>query len=242
MRGITRYVDELLRSRRPRRFRASGEDARLARAAVTLRAARPGGAARDEFVTALHKRLAAELDPPGPASTVRRRRAFLRSAAIAAGAAVGGGIDHQVTARTRPGTAPAAAMLTPSHGTWKTLASSADLPEGAVRPFTVGALTGFVERSGGTLRAVSGICTHQGCRLTLGAPAARLVCPCHGATFALDGSVLSHHFTAPLAPLSLLAVREADGVIQVYAPLSHLPSPGPGPGSASSSHTGGSRR
>jgi Rieske Fe-S protein len=32
-----------------------------------------------------------------------------------------------------------------------------------VRPFTAGAVSGFVERVDGQLRAVSGICTHQGC-------------------------------------------------------------------------------
>ena len=68
MRGISRYVDDLIRSRRPRRFPASDEDVGVARTAITLRAARPGsGAPRDEFVTALHQRLAAELDPQAPA-------------------------------------------------------------------------------------------------------------------------------------------------------------------------------
>ena len=223
MRGITRYVEDLIRSRRPRRFRASEEEASLVRAAITLRAARPGGAARDEFVTALHKRLAAELDPPSPTPAASRRRTFLRVAAITtSAAAAGAAIDHEVTSRTQSEAPATATTLTPSHGTWSTVAVSADLPDGTVRPFTAGSVTGFIERSGGRLRAVSGICTHQGCRLNLSSATARLLCPCHGATFALDGTVLTHPSPIPLTPLPHLEVRETDGEIQVYAPTSLL--------------------
>jgi cytochrome b6-f complex iron-sulfur subunit len=218
MRGITRYIEDLVRSRRPRRFGADEEDASLARTAIALRAARPGsGTARDEFVLALHRRLAAELDPPAPSKSGSRRRAFLRAATVAGGAAAAGaGIDHVLTART---TAPAPpATLAPDHGSWQTVATSAELPDGAVRAFTVGAVTGYVERAGGRLRAVSGICTHQGCRLALAARSARLVCPCHGATFALDGTVLTHRLPVTLTALPRLAVRETHGAVQVYAP------------------------
>jgi len=222
MRGINRYVESLISSRRPRRFRASEDDASLARTAVTLRAARPGsGEPDEEFVTALHKKLAAELDPPAPGQAAGARRTFLRAAAatgtVAAAGAAGAGIDHALGARTA-----APDTITPSHGIWHTVAASTDLPDGAVRPFTAGALTGFVERAGGQLRAVSGICTHQGCRLALSGRPAHLVCPCHGATFALDGVVLTHKFPVPLATLPQIEVRETDSVVQVYAPTSDL--------------------
>jgi cytochrome b6-f complex iron-sulfur subunit len=227
MGGIGRYVEDLLRSRRPRRFRAGPDDAAMARAAVTLRAARPGsGAPREEFVPQLHRRLAAELGPPLPSRPVSRRRMILRTAGVAAGAAAAGaGIDHVVTTRSPlPGSAAEADALTPASGTWLTVASSADLPDGAVRQFTAGAVTGFVQRVGGRPHGVSGVCTHQGCRLALAPHPARLVCPCHGATFALDGSVLSHQFPVALAPLPRLPVREVDGDVQVYAAV---PEPGP---------------
>ena len=224
MRGLTRYIEDLIRSRRPRRFKASEDDAAMVRAAVTLRAARPGsGEPTDEFVTALHKKLAAELDPPPPRRAAAGRRTFLRAAAVAGGSAAavaaGAGIDHVVSSRTAPRSAPAAeGTLTPSHGTWLTVAYSADLPNGTVRPFTVSAVTGFIERTDGQLRAVSGICTHQGCRLTFAARSARLVCPCHGATFALDGTVLTHKLPVPLEALPRIEVREVSGAVQVYAP------------------------
>ena len=221
MRGINRYIEDLISSRRPRRFRAGQDDAELARTAITLRAGRPGsGEPAEEFVTALHKKLAAELDAPPAGRVVSERRTFLRVAtatgAIAAAGAAGAGIDHALISA---GQAPApSGTLMPSHGTWVTVAASTDLTDGAVRPFTAGAITGFVHRTDGQLRAVSGICTHQGCRLTLAARPARLACPCHGATFTLDGVVLSHKFPVPLAALPQIGVREADGSVQVYAP------------------------
>jgi nitrite reductase/ring-hydroxylating ferredoxin subunit len=113
-----------------------------------------------------------------------------------------------------------APTLSPDHGSWLTVTSSGDVAEGSVRAFTAGAVTGFVRRAGGRLQAVSGVCTHQGCRLDLAAGAAQLVCPCHGARFGLDGAVLNHRLNVPLTTLPRLAVREADGFVQVYVSLS----------------------
>jgi nitrite reductase/ring-hydroxylating ferredoxin subunit len=228
VRSLPRYIEDLIRSRRPRRFKASEDDAAMVRAAITLRAARQGsGEPTDEFVAALHKKLTAELEPPPARRTAAARRTFLRAAATAGGAvaavAAGAAIDHTVTSRTAPGPAPATgSTLTPSHGTWLTVAHSSDLPNGAVRPFTVSAVTGFIERADGQLRAVSGICTHQGCRLAFAARSARLVCPCHGATFALDGTVLAHKLPVPLEALPRIEVREVGGGVQVFAPLTDL--------------------
>jgi cytochrome b6-f complex iron-sulfur subunit len=225
MRGITRYVEDLLRARRPRGFRAGQDEAALARTAITLRSARPGsGAPTEEFVTSLHKRLAAELEDtsPGQAAQAPPRRAFMRTASVAAGAAgaaaTGAGLEHLLTA---PGTAPApqaGATITPDRGSWQAVLASADLPDGGVQPFSLSTLTGFVERTGGRLRAVSGICTHQGCRLILAESATELDCPCHGAVFAVDGTVLRHRLSVRLTALPQIAVRESAGVVQVYAP------------------------
>jgi cytochrome b6-f complex iron-sulfur subunit len=219
VRGITRYIEDLLRSRRPRAFRAGPDEAALARTAITLRSARPGsGAPTEEFVTELHKRLAAELEAAGPGrdAPARPRRAVMRAAGVAAGAAVAGaGIDHLLTGSPA---APAQATIHPDQGSWQPVLASADLPAGAVHPFTLSTLIGFVERSGrGELRAVSGVCTHLGCRLVL-AGAAELACPCHGATFALDGAVLRHRLSVQLSALPMIAVREIGGVVQVFAP------------------------
>jgi cytochrome b6-f complex iron-sulfur subunit len=223
MRGITRYIEDLVRSRRPRRFRASEEDAGIARTAITLRTARLGsGEPAEEFVTALHKKLAAEIDPPVVHRAGGARRTFLRTVTVAGvtvagAAAAGAGIDHVLTSGAPSGPI-AAGTLMPSQGIWLTVATSADLSEGRVRAFTADALTGFIQRVNGQLRAVSGICSHQGCRLNLIGRPAQLLCPCHGATFALDGAVLTHKFPFPLAALPRIEVREVNGAVQVYAP------------------------
>jgi nitrite reductase/ring-hydroxylating ferredoxin subunit len=221
MRSLIHFVEDLLRSRRPRGFAATKEDAELARAAITLRAARPGsGAPREEFITELRGRLAAELGPTAPPRSGHRRRAFMRAAALAAGAAAAGaGIEEAVAGNlTGAGPSQHGGIITPSHGSWQTVMASADLPDGAVRSFSVDGVPGFVERTGGKLRAVSGICTHQGCQLRLASSPARFVCPCHDAQFALDGAVIFHRLNVALTALPRLAVRESGGFIQVYAP------------------------
>src|SRR5262249_26346824 len=109
-RGARRFVADLLRGRRPRPFRAKDSDVAELRAAITLRTARPGEAVpREEFVTDLRERLAAELSEQGDGARVssarsavnsRRRRLVQAGSIAAAAAAVGAVVDHTVTARS----------------------------------------------------------------------------------------------------------------------------------------------
>jgi cytochrome b6-f complex iron-sulfur subunit len=178
------------------------------------------GAPREEFIAGLRGLLAAELEPAGPPRAGHRRRTFLAAGTLAAGAAAAGAaIDHAVAGHpSGPGPSQQGGAITFTGGSWRTIAAGADLPDGAVRSFSVNGVTGFVERAGGRLRAVSGICTHQGCRLVFTAGPARLICPCHGAQFATDGAVIWHRPGVTLTALPRLAVREAGGLVQVYAP------------------------
>ena len=221
MRGINRYIEDLLHEDRPRDFRAGPDEATLARTAITLRSARPGsGAPTKDFVLGLHKRLASELDGtrPEPHVAGRPRRAFMRAASAAAAVATGTVLGRLFTARNAATPLQSGGAMIPDEGSWQVVLASADLPEGTVRPFALSTLTGFVQRAGGQLRAVSGICTHQGCRLSLAEPPTQLDCPCHGAVFALDGAVLSHRLTVQLTALPQISVRESGGVVQVRAP------------------------
>src|SRR5258705_7193600 len=94
--GLRRYVDDLLGGRRPKPYRPDDFEAAQIRAAIDLRAARPGAdAPRQEFLTDLHRRLAAlmEGDQP-PAAKVswlgasrRQMMVGLSAAPPAAGAA-----------------------------------------------------------------------------------------------------------------------------------------------------------
>jgi nitrite reductase/ring-hydroxylating ferredoxin subunit len=224
IRDMRRFVDDLLHQRRGRRTTIDPEHDAELRTAILLRAARPGaGAPREEFVTALHDRLAHALSPePVPVPLARRRRFVQLTATAAASVAVGVGLDRILTGRSAapvPGAAGTAGpALSPEHGVWRTVAVSADLPEGAVLRFDLGVITGFVRRTRGEVAAVSGACTHLSCQLTLDAPGGRLNCPCHGASFAVNGVVLQHRLPIPLAPLPTIGTREVDGVVQVFAP------------------------
>ena len=224
MRGVRRFVDDLLSRRRTKPFAADEADESQIRTAITLRAAGPDDGPSDEFVNSLRERLRTELDDDTPPvrelhGSSRRRFVVSIAAASAASVAVGvagekalGGSREAVTAD------PAEQTVTPDNGEWRGIVAAKDLPDGAVRPFDVGSIVGFVHRSGDQLNAVSGVCTHLGCKLALDGPTRQLNCPCHNAAFGVDGAVLHHRLPVALPPLPRLNVRESDGVVQVFVP------------------------
>jgi cytochrome b6-f complex iron-sulfur subunit len=221
--GARRFVTRLLRQRRPGKLHVDpAQDSEL-RTAILLRSARMGAdSVREDFVSSLHQRLAAELDdPPAPVPMPRRGMIVRLGATVAASVAAGVGLDRLLSSRKQepvPGTPTQQQELTPDNGMWTTVAASRDLPEGSSVQFDLGTITGFVSRTKDKVWAVSGICTHLGCRLNLDAPARTLNCPCHGATFAVTGAVVQHRLPAPIPPLPRIEAREVDGAIQVFAP------------------------
>jgi Rieske Fe-S protein len=229
--GARRFVENLLRQRRLGRPRVDpSTDAEL-RTAILLRSARVGAdSIHEEFVSSLHQRLAAELDEtPAPVPLARRKVIVRLGVTAAASAAVGAGLDQVLAPRgtKAPATTtqepviaapPPEQELTPDNGVWTTVAAAVDLPEGSAIQFDLGTITGFVSRTDAEVWAVSGICTHLGCRLNLDAPAKMLNCPCHGASFSVTGAVLRHRLKVALSPLPRIQAREIDGAIQVLAP------------------------
>ncbi len=228
---LRRFVDGLLRGRRAQPFDASAEDAAQLRAAIILRSGRLGSAApSEEFLSGLHGRLASEFDDTSTGGSAARgsgdsRRRFLQGASAAAAALVLGVVgDHLVSQHSGPqnGSAgdgnagPVDLTLSPTVGVWRTVAASAELPQGGVRAFDVGHVNGFVHRDNGQIGAVSGTCTHQGCHLVLDAASRRLDCPCHNAAFAVTGELLRHQLRVAPRPLPQIQVREVGGTIQVY--------------------------
>lgn len=226
-RPIDRYVESLLRRRRPAGLAPTEDDLAVARAAIDLAAAASEGQRpREAFVEDLRRRIAEQQEAPQPADAlpeahrIRGRRRFLTATALTAtGVVAGVAVDQGLAGPASPALATPDPELTPDIGSWQTVAADADLPEGAVLPFELGAVTGFVRRVSGRVQAVSGICTHQGCRLHLDAPGGRFACPCHGATFSLAGAPLTRpHGNSPLPALPRLPVRIEGGHVQVYAP------------------------
>lgn len=249
---VDRYVDRLLRRRRPKPFAPTQDELAVMRTAIDLMAAAPeADGPRPAFVDGLRGRLAereraeegAQADRPAWRATARRR--FLAAGALTAtGAAAGataamtaqrllvtaGGDGHagqggqtmqtEQSGQSGQSGPQSPGELTPTAGVWRDVTASADLVEGDVRPFDLGAVNGFVRRVSGRVQAVSGICTHQGCRLDLASARDRLLCPCHGASFSVSGANLTHPRQAggPLPALPRLPVRERNGRIQIYAP------------------------
>jgi Rieske Fe-S protein len=229
-RGVRKYVDDLLAGRRPESFPADDFEAAQIRTAIELRAARPGAdEPRPEFVGDLKNRIAQQLSQEqpddstparhGPSAT--RRQVIVGTAAAATAAVAAVSIDHVVTGRSVPTDSQEAggSELVPNDGAWLPVAKSAELSEGSVLPFDLGTVSGFVRRAaGGRVEAVSGVCTHQGCKLWFDDSADSLRCPCHVTSFSPAGQVLTHQLPIAPKPLPHFDVREHDGIIEVLAP------------------------
>jgi nitrite reductase/ring-hydroxylating ferredoxin subunit len=228
-----RYVDRLLRRRRPKPFAPTEDDVAVLATAIDLMVAGPDADdPSPAFVERLRGRLAertqAEQEAETPLPTWRtaaRRRVLTAGAMAAAGMAAGvvtGVTGDQLAAHGGDGRQPhdAEPSIVPAHGVWQAVADSKELAEGAVLAFDAGAFNGYLRRVSGRVQAVSGTCTHQGCRLDLTPARDQLACPCHGATFTLAGENLTHPLKTGdrLPALPRLAVREQDGTIQIYAP------------------------
>ncbi|MDP7736825.1 Rieske (2Fe-2S) protein [Mycobacterium paragordonae] len=226
-RGLRRYVDDLLRGRRPRPFQPDDFEAAQIRTAIELRAAGADGAAdggagkpAPEFLDNLQARLAEQMagTQPMPKDNTTRRQVIVGTSAAAAAAVGAVAVDRLVIGGPTAEAPAVAGQLTPSDGRWMRVAASSDVPEGVMHPFDLGSINGFVRRVQGKPEAVSGVCTHQGCRLWFDAPDDRLRCPCHSTSFAPSGQVLTHQLPIAPKPLPTLMVRESDGVIEVFAP------------------------
>jgi nitrite reductase/ring-hydroxylating ferredoxin subunit len=222
-------VDALLADRAPQ-WRSVDADAETLRMAIALAAARPGAAVVGvRFVADLRRRLTQQLDNADcrESHPALGRRRLLKVVGVAAAAAVGGGVVDRVGSSTPRRVADKNNVA--DDGAWQIVATSSELDDLGVVRFATPATVGFLARSGGVLRAVSGVCTHQGCLLEYREGDQELVCPCHRATFALTGDVHAHDVAGLLPPLPQLPVRERAGRIEVYLATTTEGAPKPKP-------------
>jgi cytochrome b6-f complex iron-sulfur subunit len=226
-RTVRRFVEGLLRGQRTERARPDDFEARQMKTAIELRAARLGSdSPREEFVTGLHRRLASAMgvsqpaDKPGWAPNGTRRQVIFGTSIAAASAAAGIVVDRTLLRATDTprATPPSQGVVEPNTGAWQPVGASADVPDGGTLAFDLGTVRGFVHRVDTRLEAISGICTHQGCKLWLDAPEGRLRCPCHTTSFSLAGRPITHQLPIAPPPLPRLQVREINGVVEVFAP------------------------
>jgi nitrite reductase/ring-hydroxylating ferredoxin subunit len=214
-RRISRFVDALLRNRRPRRFRASPDELAAMRAAASLRAVRPGADLPDPaFVDRLGQRLRHELAGEPDRGSLSRRRLLLTAGTAAAAAVAGGAAGMAAERRLAAGPA-GPRELVPAGAAWTPVMAAAGVPDGSAARFSTGAIEGFVVNLGGRYQALSAVCTHLGCILQQ-AGAGTLRCPCHRTAFGLDGSVRFHQLPQAPASLPLLRTRVRDGHVEVF--------------------------
>jgi cytochrome b6-f complex iron-sulfur subunit len=98
-------------------------------------------------------------------------------------------------------------------GLWYDVAAASEVPAGAVRRFSAGGIDGFLVNNGGSVYAVSAICTHMGCHIRWNAAHWRFDCMCHNASFGHRGEVLGGR---PLSDLPPIQTRLHNGRILVW--------------------------
>ncbi len=197
----------------------SGDEAEMARTAAELAAAAsvaqtgPRGADPDPaFVEQLRLRMRhadqaiASLRVPPPVRSMAlsepsqapfdltrvriSRRALLQGGA---GAAVGlaAGALGLAALRPSPTQVPLGGdtPLVQGEGFWQGVATLASVPPGSAIRFSTASFAGYVVNDGGQIRALSSVCTHMGCTLYFRPDWKDLRCPCHGASFNLEGEL-----------------------------------------------------
>ena len=208
---FNRAIESLLSDHSPRREAAhlEGEEQAMLRMAQRLRGSRSQAPSR-RFVERLHDQVLP------PASRVSRRAAFLSGlGALAAGVLAGIGLDRLAAGASTEHDA----LVEQGRGRWIHVANEVEVLHGVIRPFTAGAVQGFLINRDGHYRALSRICTHMGCALTFDRADQSFACPCHGAAFALNGVQRfgPHLYRDVLPALPTIDVRVQGPSIQVWA-------------------------
>jgi cytochrome b6-f complex iron-sulfur subunit len=215
---VSRFVDELLHGRRPHRFEATQEEAEAMTAAAGLSAARVGADVPDKAaLDRIHQRLAEALDESPALDRRLSRRALLRTAGAAAAAVVVGvGLDEVVRNRQESGGAGGTATLLPDRGSWRPVAAVTEIPAGHAMQVSTATLDAVIINDGGTISAVSGVCTHLGCKLQPDDANRKLNCPCHQTAFGWSGKLLYYRLQSAPANLPRIPSRVNDGQVELY--------------------------
>jgi nitrite reductase/ring-hydroxylating ferredoxin subunit len=205
-----RAIQAILDDRSPRHEVAalSDEHRRMLRI-VQLRCGSRGQGAGQDFIDQLHDRLF-----PVPIRVSRRRAILSSLGTLAAGIVAGVGIERAV----QPGISWTAPPIVGPRGHWFAVATLVDLPDGAIRPFSAGAIHGFLIHQDGRLDALSRICTHMGCMLDVNREERTFECPCHGAEFDLHGNLRygPRKYGLPLPPLPRIQTRVRGHSVEVF--------------------------
>ena len=135
---------------------------------------------------------------------------------VRAAVVVGVGLDEVVKNRQESGGAGGTATLMPDNGTWRPVAAVTEIPSGHAMPVSTASLDAVIINEGGTISAVSGVCTHLGCKLQPDDANRKLNCPCHQTAFSWSGRVLYYRLKAAPANLPQIPSRVNKGQVELY--------------------------
>jgi Rieske Fe-S protein len=203
------YLDALLAGERPSPDDVTDRDeAEMARLAAELTAAvdLDLGGPDTAFLEQLRIRMrqadsgiAAVQEPlplrPGigePQSRVRvTRRQLLQAGVVGAAGLAAGAVGVIVVQRPEAGDLiwDDGSSLVVGEGRWFPVANLDDLPIGAALRFSTPAFDGYLVNDSGNIRAMIAVCTHMGCSLHFRESWNDLRCPCHGASFNMNGQL-----------------------------------------------------
>ncbi len=205
---VDRIVSALLRGRRLKLRGRDGEEKEAIIMAARLAAARQG---TQRMSPAFRQRLERQLEAAPEQSWITRRMALVAGLGVAAGV-VGG----ELLGRSLEGSqAPALAsshVITPTNGRWMDVGPLDGFQDGQARLVRAGAVGAFIVRNGGSVTAVSSICSDLPCELWWDGSQSALVCPCHNRTFTAGGASIGQY---PLPPLDVVQARVKNGRVEV---------------------------
>lgn len=203
------YLDQLV-GERPGAAHELGAEELVARVlAAQLRLVRDDVEAPSaDFLARLDREVAKAIETAArpPRRARLSRRGFLRGAAtLAGGVGIGVAAGDALIGSSLPKLP--SELVTDARSQWYDVAAVEELPSGSVKPFTAGGVLGYLVNDGGDLRAVSGICTHMGCRLRPvaggGSSEVEFGCLCHGSRFSDTGRVISGKARQPLPKIEV---------------------------------------
>jgi Rieske Fe-S protein len=217
---VSRFVDDLLHGRRPRGFAATEDELAAMRAAAGMASARVGADLPDKAaLDRIHKRLSDAMDERPVVERHITRRTLLGTLGTAAAAlVVGAGLGEMLTKQGQPaapGTSTATVLM-PDNGAWRPVASVTQLPAGHAMTVSTGAIDAVIVNDAGAISAVSGICTHLGCKLQPDDAGRKLDCPCHQTAFGWSGKVLYYRLKAEPANLPAIPSRVNGDQIELF--------------------------
>jgi nitrite reductase/ring-hydroxylating ferredoxin subunit len=187
--------------------------------ATRLRAAHPGGSTPSPaFVDNLARQLREASDhEPGWTEAGIRRRHFLAGglATVAASVAAGVGVERLREVLTDP--TSGGGTIQPYRSAWVAVATLAEVTPGKIKQFSAGGLQGVMFTLDGEIRALSAVCTHQGCALVPEAAQSKLVCPAHPMSFSLSGAANPGDYR--LNPLPSIQTRVNLDSVEVLVPV-----------------------